>query len=87
MLHRYSLGNEGERLGFEAVAITYYNQPMSIKGVINGSKEQLHQHQERRYHQCRKGCGQVIYFDANSKTESGKWFPLGKETGESHQRH
>jgi hypothetical protein len=36
MLHRYSLGNEGERLGFEAVAITYYNEPMSIKGVING---------------------------------------------------
>jgi hypothetical protein len=26
MLHRYSLGEEGERLGFEAVAITYYDQ-------------------------------------------------------------
>jgi hypothetical protein len=35
MLHRYSLGNEGERLEFEAVAITYFNEPMSIKGVIN----------------------------------------------------
>jgi len=27
MLHRYSLGEEGERLGFEAVAITYYDDP------------------------------------------------------------
>ena len=35
MLHRYSLGKEGERLGFEAVAITYYDEPMSIKGIIN----------------------------------------------------
>jgi len=35
MLHRYSLGKEGERLGFEAVAITYYDEPMSIKGVSN----------------------------------------------------
>jgi hypothetical protein len=35
MLHRYSLGKEGERLEFEAVVITYYDQAMSIKGVIN----------------------------------------------------
>jgi len=34
MLHRYSLGNEGERLEFEAVAIIYYDDPMSIKGII-----------------------------------------------------
>jgi hypothetical protein len=35
------------------------------------------QQKERRYHQCNKGCGQEIYFDANhSKSQSGKWIPL-----------
>ena len=34
MLHRYSLRNEGVLLEFEAVAITYYNEAMSIKGII-----------------------------------------------------
>jgi hypothetical protein len=41
--------------------------------------------QQRRYLQCNKGCGQEIYFDPNSKTESGKWIPLEKETGLPHQ--
>jgi hypothetical protein len=28
--------------------------------------------QQRRYYQCNKGCNQEIYFDANSKSQSGK---------------
>jgi hypothetical protein len=47
--------------------------------------QQSYQQQERRYHQCNKGCGQEIYFDANSKSQSGKYIPLDKETGEPHQ--
>jgi hypothetical protein len=35
--------------------------------------------QQRRYHQCNKGCGQEIYFDANNKSQSGKWIPLDKD--------
>jgi hypothetical protein len=46
---------------------------------------QQRKHQERRYHQCNKGCGQEIYFDANSKSQSGKWIPLDKDTGQPHQ--
>jgi hypothetical protein len=29
--------------------------------------------QPRRYLQCNKGCGQEIYFDSNSKSQSGKF--------------
>ncbi|MFL6399935.1 MAG: hypothetical protein ACJ72J_10210 [Nitrososphaeraceae archaeon] len=37
-------------------------------------------------YQCHKGCGQEIYFDANhSKSQSGKWIPLSKDTGLPHQ--
>jgi predicted nucleic acid-binding Zn ribbon protein len=46
---------------------------------------QQQEHQERRYHQCSKGCGQEIYFDANTKSQSGKFIPLDKETGLPHQ--
>jgi hypothetical protein len=35
--------------------------------------------QQRRYLQCNKGCGQEIYFDANNKSQSGKWIPLDKQ--------
>jgi hypothetical protein len=41
--------------------------------------------QQRRYLQCNKGCGQEIYFDVNSKSQSGKFIPLSKETGLPHQ--
>jgi hypothetical protein len=41
--------------------------------------------QQRRYHQCNKGCGQEIYFDANNKSQSGKFIPLDKDTGLPHQ--
>ena len=47
-------------------------------------QQQRHQ-QERRYLQCNKGCGQEIYFDANNKSQSGKWIPLSRETGLPHQ--
>jgi hypothetical protein len=43
---------------------------------------------QRRYLQCNKGCGQEIYFDANDvngRTESGKWIPLDRQTGEPHR--
>jgi hypothetical protein len=39
------------------------------------------QQTQRRYHQCNKGCGQEIYFDASNKSQSGKWIPLEKQTG------
>jgi hypothetical protein len=41
--------------------------------------------QERRYLQCNKGRGQEIYFDANNKSQSGKWIPIDKDTGLPHQ--
>jgi hypothetical protein len=46
---------------------------------------QQQEYQERRYHQCNKGCGREIYFDANSKSQSGKFIPLDKDTGLPHQ--
>ena len=47
---------------------------------------QLSQQQaQRQYHTCNKGCGQEIYFDANNKSQSGKWIPLDKQTGLPHQ--
>ena len=52
--------------------------------VWRSQKEQRRQSQ-RRYYSCRKGCGQFIYFDQNERSESGKYIPLDKETGESHQ--
>ena len=45
----------------------------------------LQQHQETRYYQCRRGCGQEIYFDANNKSQTGKCIPLSKDTGQPHQ--
>jgi hypothetical protein len=43
------------------------------------------QHQEKRYYQCNKDCGQDIYFGANSKSQSGKYIPLDKDTELPHQ--
>ena len=48
-------------------------------------EQQQQQPEQRRYHQCNKGCGQEIYFDANNKSQSGKWIPLDKDTGLPHQ--
>jgi hypothetical protein len=47
--------------------------------------QQQPQTQQQRRYMCDKGCGQEIYFDANSKAESGKWIPLDKETVLPHQ--
>jgi hypothetical protein len=49
------------------------------------NSEQPQQTQQRRCYHCNKGCGQEIYFDANNKSQSGKWIPLDKDTGLSHQ--
>jgi hypothetical protein len=46
---------------------------------------QEQQTQQRRYLQCNKGCGQEIYFDVNTKSQSGNWIPIDKDTGTTHQ--
>jgi hypothetical protein len=53
--------------------------------VRRDQPQQPQQTQQRRYHQCNKGCGQEIYFDANNKSQSGKYIPLDKDTGLPHQ--
>jgi hypothetical protein len=55
------------------------------QGQQQGQQSQQPQTQQRRYFECRKGCGQEIYFDANNKSQSGKWIPLDKDTGQPHQ--
>jgi len=57
------------------------DQPQKQQGQI----QQPQQPQQRHYYMCNKGCGQEIYFDANNKTQSGKWIPLDKDTGLAHQ--
>jgi hypothetical protein len=57
---------------------------------VRRDQPQIHQgqqpqQQQRRYLQCNKDCGQEIYFDANNKSQSGKYIPLDKETGLPHQ--
>ena len=65
------------------------NQPQQQQGQPQQSYQQQQpqqSQQQRRYHQCNKGCGQEIYFDANhSKSQSGKWIPIDKETELPHQ--
>ena len=48
-------------------------------------QQQQSQPQQRRYLQCDKGCGKEIYFDANNKSQSGKWIPIDKQTELPHQ--
>jgi hypothetical protein len=45
------------------------------------------QETQKRYYNCRKGCGLFIYFDVNERTIRGKWIPLDKDTGLPHQCH
>jgi hypothetical protein len=48
--------------------------------------QQQEKRKSRKYYSCRKGCGREIYFDANhNKSQSGKWIPLSKDTGQPHQ--
>jgi hypothetical protein len=49
------------------------------------SQQEQRRRTQRRYYSCRKGCGQFIYFDANNKSQNGKWIPIDKETNEPHQ--
>jgi hypothetical protein len=60
-------------------------QPQVRQGQQGQQSEQPQSQQQKRYYQCNKGCGQEIYFDANSKSQSGKWIPLDKDTGLPHQ--
>jgi hypothetical protein len=48
-------------------------------------QQEQQQEKQRRYYRCNKGCSQQIYFDANNKSQSGKWIPLDKQTGLPHQ--
>jgi hypothetical protein len=52
-------------------------QPKKLNKQFSEQQEK----QQRRYYHCNKGCGQEIYFDANNKSQSGKWIPIDKETG------
>jgi hypothetical protein len=62
------------------------DQPQQQQHQQQGQQQsQQPQPQQRRYHKCNKGCGQEIYFDANSKSQSGKYIPLDKDTGQPHQ--
>jgi hypothetical protein len=61
-------------------------EPHNCTVWSSNNQQQPQQQTEKRYHQCRKGCGQEIYFDANhSKSQSGKWIPLTRDTGLPHQ--
>jgi transcription initiation factor TFIID subunit TAF12 len=55
------------------------SQPPQLQQQQQPSQQQ--EYRERRYHQCNKGCGREIYFDANNKSQSGKYIPLDKDTG------
>jgi hypothetical protein len=70
--------------GIFSTAIT---SPSSSYLYAQQQQQQLQQQQTQiKYYSCSKGCGQEIYFDANhSKSQSGKWIPLSKETGQPHQ--
>src|SRR5919206_2936335 len=55
---------------------------------VRGDQPQQQQVQQmqkiqRRYLQCNKG--QEIYFNANSKSQSGKWIPIDKDKGQPQQ--
>jgi hypothetical protein len=52
------------------------------EGQGQGQRERQ---RERRYQQCRRGHGQLIYFDANHKSLSGKWIPVDRKTELPHQ--
>ena len=62
-----------------------HQQQQQSQLVQHDQRQPSQKQQERRYQQCRKGCGQEIYFDASNKSQSGKYIPLSKDTGEPHQ--
>jgi hypothetical protein len=61
------------------------NEPHDCPVLRDQPQQQQGQQTQMRYHQCNKGCGNEIYFDANNKSQSGKFIPLDKQTGLPHQ--
>jgi hypothetical protein len=45
-----------------------------MKPLRSDHQQLPQQTQQSRYYQCNKGCGQEIYFDAFSKSQSGNGF-------------
>jgi hypothetical protein len=79
----------GKKIPLDVDAQEPHDCPVHRDQQQQGQAQQSQQQQiqqQRRYLQCNKGCGQEIYFDANhSKSQSGKWIPLDKDTGLPHQ--
>jgi hypothetical protein len=69
----------GKKIPLDVETNEPHNCPMRISSIQQQTRQQ------RRYHQCNKGCGNEIYFDVNNKTQSGEWIPLSKDTGLPHQ--
>ena len=61
------------------------NEPHDCPARRDQPQQQQSKQMQRRYHQRNKGCSQEIYFDANNKSQSGKFIPLDKDTGLLHQ--
>jgi hypothetical protein len=62
------------------------NEPYDCLALTEQQQGQQQQiTQQRRYHQCNKGCENEIYFDATSKSQSGKFISLDKQTELPHQ--
>jgi hypothetical protein len=64
------------------------DEPHDCPAWRSSNNQQQSQQTQRRYYQCNKGCSQEIYFDANNengRSQSGKWIPLSKDTGQPHQ--
>jgi hypothetical protein len=45
---------------------------------VRRSQQEQRMEIQKRYHNCRKGCGQFIYFDVKQRTKRGKWIPIEK---------
>jgi hypothetical protein len=74
----------GKKIPLDVDTQEAHNCPMwrNVQDQQQSQQQPQHPQQtQRRYYQCNKGCGQEIYFDVNSKTQSGKWIPLSKDTG------
>ena len=82
----------GKKIPLDVDTNERHNCPMwnvveknSVPISQSNSQQQQQTTEERRYYQCNKGCSQEIYFDANNKSQSGKFIPLSKDTGLPHQ--
>jgi hypothetical protein len=75
----------GKKIPLDVATNEPHDCPVRREQQQSQLPHQQQQHQEKRYFQCNKGCGQEIYFDTNNKSQSGKFIPLSKETGLPHQ--